>query len=62
MTHDELLAEIDSYAFVFKPKTALRAVVELHKPVLHKKHKYICEGCTLVYPCPTIQAVERELE
>ena len=31
MTHDELLAEIDSYAYNYKPKSALRAVVELLK-------------------------------
>ena len=70
MTHDELLAEIDSYAFVFKPKTALRAVVELHKPTLnHHIHPmvdycYQCQDGTPdePYPCPTIQAIEKELK
>jgi len=69
MTHDELLEAID-----FLPldglhawmQPALRAIVELHKP--HKipdwvptKHNYICEGCTRIYPCPTIQSIEKEL-
>lgn len=45
---------------------ALRAVVELHQP-----HKACSEGCLTAgwceecmeppYPCPTIQAIEREL-
>ena len=76
MTHDELLAEIDSYAFVFKPKTALRAVVELHRPVQGSSdiqtYDYVgCDACVewshdgnmnLRYPCPTIQAIEKELK
>ena len=37
MTHDELLAEIDSYAYNYKPKSALRAVVEL----IQKKQKFL---------------------
>ena len=69
MTHDELLAKIktgnefvgikyapDSHTF------ALRAVVELHKPELDG---LICGECTASesewYPCPTIQAIEKEL-
>ena len=39
MTHDELLAEIDSYAYNYKPKSALRAVVEL----IQKKQKFLEE-------------------
>jgi len=69
MTHDELLAKIktgnefagikyapDSHTF------ALRAVVELHKPIEGTPY---CEGCDLLrryYPCPTIQAVRKELQ
>ena len=71
MTHDELLAKItelqpfrylltkeDSIAF----GNALRAVVELHKPVNN-----LCDGCyeeesgPSDYPCPTIQAIEEQL-
>ena len=43
---------------------ALRAVVELHKP--QNKHEVEfglakCDGCYMPYPCPTIQAIEKEL-
>lgn len=64
MTHDELLADINEAIQYEEDKQvwkALRAVVELHKPVLHPKHKYICEACNLVYPCETIEAIEKEL-
>ena len=69
MTHDELLAEIDSYAYVYKPKTALRAVVELHTPTPEGRYPDIlCQGCSMTeevvyvyYPCRTIQAIEKEL-
>ena len=37
MTYDELLAEIDSYAYNYKPKSALRAVVEL----IQEKQKFL---------------------
>jgi hypothetical protein len=69
MTHDELLALLkpmtnDDAIFM---KDALRAVVELHKPMLWKNlgndtdgYKcQVCEGNS--YPCPTIQAIEKEL-
>jgi hypothetical protein len=68
LTHDELVKDLDScikgaeygpYEWGF---IALRAIAELHKPVLHSKHKYICEGCNLVYPCDTIEAIEKELQ
>ena len=72
MTHDELLEKIDwtwnhyrESAFV----DALKAVVELHKPIFHPDIKGI-ERCSSMcnvagqyvnYPCPTIQAIEKEL-
>jgi len=68
MTHDELLEKInqgginafqsDSYGWL-----ALRAVVELHKPYPTKKFGIICKECEIStdYPCPTIQAIEKEL-
>ena len=81
MTHDELLVEIDiqlrhlpSY-FNAGDKTiagmkALRAVVELHKPVQsYMFEEEACSHCSseedrleILYPCPTIQAIERELK
>ena len=55
--------------------SALRAVVELHKPRVHIadcckgtvnpmdcSESYIaCEGCN-IYPCQTIKAIEKELK
>jgi hypothetical protein len=40
---------------------ALRAIVELHKPFEDSPY---CEHCCrmgIEYPCPTIQAIEKEL-
>ena len=72
MTHDELLAKIgnpvdEGYQYgdiVFNK--ALRAVVELHRPV-HNAYDtdyswWGCLMCEEVYPCPTIQAIEKELQ
>jgi hypothetical protein len=71
MTHDELLEVINVYndgkgdSFA----NALRAVVKLHKPVhfvlkdSEIKETY-CDcgiGRLNFYPCPTIQAIEKEL-
>ena len=77
MTHDELLAKVDLITGLAEEQMgitglnihkALRAVVELHKP---KSSEYfegdVCETCSwdldyyTPYPCPTIQAVEKEL-
>ena len=65
MTHDELLAEIDRLDAVLTDSygmSALRAVVELHKPKDYKAGNW-CIGCNAdyEYPCPTIQAIEKEL-
>ena len=79
MTHDELLAEIDRLDAVLTDSygmSALRAVVELHKPVQGRSdittYDYIgCDSCVewshdgnmnLKYPCPTIQAIEKGLK
>jgi hypothetical protein len=68
MTHDELLAKID-YWFdtdnFHLHKNALRAVVELHKP-LTLNNVIHCPECQYgsaagTYPCKTIQAIEKEL-
>ena len=44
---------------------ALRAVVELHKPSTEARNTHtknpICNNCIEEYPCPTIQAIEKEL-
>ena len=84
MTHEELLAKIDYElkAAEFEdicgdgghPPThkALRAVVELHKPIkemtgwgthTEPRYKIICSDCQLdEYPCPTIQKITEELK
>lgn len=64
MTHDELLAKIkeDDDSVNGGCYSALRAVVELHKPIDDSPY---CEACCLSgfeYPCPTIQAIEKELQ
>lgn len=79
MTHDELLAKIDSLndscSVADRLATSLRAVVELHKPSnkgFDWMPKNLCDVCLeegqeyepaldVDYPCPTIQAVEKEL-
>ena len=67
MAHDELLAMIKPMTnndAIFM-KDALRAVVELHKPMDICRN--LCSGCyeeeggPNAYPCPTIEAIEKEL-
>jgi len=69
MTHDELLASINNLTVVdgIFMKDALRAVVELHKPDstggCNACEQWTNEGAyQLPYPCPTIQAIEKELK
>ena len=78
MTHDELLAKIYDKGAVrldtvkYNPQgqqyiqevfSALRAVVELHKPM--ENFPNVCGECAfeavVLYPCQTIQAIEKEL-
>ena len=70
MTHDELLIEInrrlDVSYYNGDPQSmqALRAVVELHKPI--EGHEHLCGDCwfgdgMMAYPCRTIQTIEKEL-
>ena len=74
MTHDELLKHLDE-KLSWKNNTeygaaylALRAVVELHKPqeitLPEGDWGMNCGHCDigLTYPCPTIQAIEKELQ
>lgn len=72
MTHDELLEKlIDEMGFI-TPHNALRAVVELHKPIVFGQMTVVnravtttsllgCKHCEIDYPCPTIQAIMNEL-
>ena len=77
MTHEELLADINEYVTQCEEGIrmegeqgykALRAVVELHSPFDNLAGEF-CTVCTAMedkdiytlYPCPTIQAIEKEL-
>ena len=72
MTHDELTALIrtgnEFVGIKYAPDLhtfALRAVVELHKPIEGNEH--LCSACwfgdgMMAYPCPTIQAIKKELQ
>ena len=76
MTHDELRDYIDKFdaaGMVNEPAVkALRAVVELHTPFYDNScsdadccggpYPDLCNGCGDDYPCPTIQAIEKELK
>ena len=76
MTHDELLAKVSNYKDAgLGSLVALRAVVELHKPYIPMDNetgdysvlaycncsKAFNERDVITYPCPTIQAIEKEL-
>ena len=75
MTHDELLAKVNKYCDDITSGQvwttdifikSLRAVVELHKPSkipdwVPTKEEFIC-WCAHMYPCPTIQSIEKELQ
>ena len=96
MTHDELLALIDREVFTIvsvndpsdieiarlrRLKVALRAVVELHKPMTGGNYRSDTPQCSYcrslchsrsglhceddgdgLWPCDTIQAIEKELK
>ena len=71
MTYDELLAEIkslnDSCSISSRLGNALKAAVELHKPTgWYEDTGYSGQECIECdsgsYPCPTIQAIEKELK
>ena len=72
MTHDELLARMSelsketAYEPCFEFEDALRAVVELHKPTPLDERGDVCLTCCpdllTLYPCSTIQIIEKELQ
>ena len=84
MTYEDLLAKIKREEDYLKTQmfdgnaiggfvvtSAIRAVVELHKPergVIESWFKWLngtkiigCRLCEELYPCPTIQTIEKEL-
>jgi len=61
-----LLANLDeldqSCSVVGVTVAALRAVVGLHKPVYWQGIEMVCDWCDITsYPCPTIEAIKKEL-
>jgi len=69
VTHNELRDYIDKFdaaGMVKEPiVSALRAVVDLHKPLEGNEH--LCSACwfgdgMMAYPCLTIQAIKKELQ
>ena len=68
MTWEKLMDKIDTFdaaGMVREPSIrALRAIVELHYEKSFDEDsliKNICNACSKIYPCPTIQAIQKEL-
>lgn len=71
MTHNDLLEATKSPTYMKSrtlehPYIVLRAVLELHKPQSSSFDDTECATCSnqelsVVYPCATIQAIEKEL-
>jgi len=76
-SQDQTEAGIEHRTLIQNQYFALRAVVELHKPVMGFTGGYDgeenelweeqCQECSgngfsQMYPCPTIQAIEKELK
>jgi hypothetical protein len=69
MTHDELLSILEGLwhdSYKAPGYQALLAVVELHKPIYMECGEDNCCGpdvceCGDTLPCPTIEAIEKEL-
>ena len=69
MTHEELLKTLSGEEPIYVRDilySALRAIVEMHYPweiTWAVKQPFIsCYSCGEEYPCPTIQAIEKELD
>jgi hypothetical protein len=66
MTHEELLAELNKLYNYNPYYKAICAVVKLHEEYTTADGVAFCVVCRtsdkqLQYPCPTIQAIEKEL-
>ena len=67
MTHEEFLSKI-THAICCSGihEIALRAIVDLHKPIDDSEVE-LCQECTRIsstrikYPCPTIRTAQEEL-
>ena len=61
MIYQKLLKSVSDYGWGIPPLSALRAVIELHKP-----EAGLCTACSfsvvdIGYPCPTTLAIIKEL-
>ena len=63
MADDKLLAKVEHYNYMEAGDLikALRAVVELHQKYEDENLSLYCQACEYTWPCPTIQAIEKEL-
>ena len=63
MKHNELLSKINSFTCCSGVhEIALCAVVELHTADFGTPQEdVVCDYCKSIYPCLTIQAIEKEL-
>ena len=65
MTHNELSKQLEGLwhdSFKAPGYQALRAVVEIHSADFGTPgENTVCDYCKVIYPCPTIQAIEKEL-
>jgi hypothetical protein len=69
MTHDKLLVKLmvmdadeSEQTRLSKTTQALRLIVELHTADFGTPQEdVVCDYCKSIYPCLTIQAIEKEL-
>ena len=73
MRHEELIAKMDDFNIglsngfgdvktLVQFVNGLRATVELHFPTENGIWCELCIASNFEYPCPTIQAIEKELQ
>ena len=67
MNHNDLRSTIQHYNWVEATDLikALDGVVEMHSPVTEiagTLKGLFCSHCDYYYPCPTIEAIEKELK
>jgi len=66
VNREDLFYAIEEEASYQKLIDVLRAVIELHKPdgnlCNHCEEGFIMGSLPVVYPCPTVQVIEKELQ
>ena len=61
MKREDLFYAIEEEASYQKLIDVLCSVVELHNPIINALPDETCSACQDLYPCRTIQAIEKEL-